>query len=561
MAIFKKTFLIISLSTLLTILAVFCFAYLPRDAFALGIKIGGESIGGLSRAEAKQKIEMAIDKFSENNISFSFQNNEEIHQKKIDTQNIKISFNIDKSLNKSFSIGKKGLNLEGCYQNLKEKIETLQGKHNSSLEIDLPIEELDEFITKNFGQFETLPQNSEINFNEKTLDFEISQHKEGMLFNRKKIKDVIKKDASNIKTDDIYLSLEKTAPEIDMEKAKTAVEKAKEIIKSGPYLLITNNKVFSIKGKRLGNWFIFSLQKENNETTFTPAIDKESIKNYLTEIEASINIQPKNPTLEFKEGSLKIISPPKTGKTLDIEKSLEEIQEKILAKENKISLVITKAEPKITEKTIKELCIEIMIGSGTSNFAGSPKNRIHNIKTATAKINGTLIGPNEEFSFNDILGRVGPAEDFLPELVIKKGKTVPEYGGGICQDSTTMFRVAVNSGMKILERRAHAYPVKYYSPQGFDATVYSPSPNFRFKNNTDGYILIQAKIENNDLTFEIYGKDNGRKVIIKGPYQYDFQEDGAMKARLYQEVWQNGKLILKDTFLSSYKSPDLYPVE
>ncbi len=144
-------------------------------------------------------------------------------------------------------------------------------------------------------------------------------------------------------------------------------------------------------------------------------------------------------------------------------------------------------------------------------------------------------------------------------LVIKNNKTVPEYGGGVCQVSTTMFRAAVYSGLEITERKSHAYPVKYYNPQGFDATVYLPSPDLKFKNNTGNWILIQAKIKDNNLTFEFYGKDDGRKVIVKGPYQYDFQEDGSMKARLEEEVWKNGELILKKTFLSFYKSPNLYP--
>ncbi|MGB4253801.1 MAG: VanW family protein, partial [Minisyncoccales bacterium] len=300
-------------------------------------------------------------------------------------------------------------------------------------------------------------------------------------------------------------------------------------------------------------------QKKDNQITLSPSLNEELIQNYLAEISNSINIEARNPVLSFEEGVLKIIIAPKTGKILKIEESAKKIQENILAKEKQISLRFEEVEPKITEEKINELHIEKLIGTGTSNFAGSPKNRIHNIKIATAKFNGMLIAPDEEFSFNQALGEVGPAQGYLPELVIKNNKTVPEYGGGVCQVSTTMFRAAVYSGLEITERKSHAYPVKYYNPQGFDATVYLPSPDLKFKNNTGNWILIQAKIKDNNLTFEFYGKDDGRKVIVKGPYQYDFQEDGSMKARLEEEVWKNGELILKKTFLSFYKSPNLYP--
>ena len=70
---------------------------------------------------------------------------------------------------------------------------------------------------------------------------------------------------------------------------------------------------------------------------------------------------------------------------------------------------------------------------------------------------------------------------------------MPEYGGGLCQIGTTVFRAAVNSGLPITERRPHAYRVVYYEPAGFDATIYDPRPDLRFINDTENYILIQTK--------------------------------------------------------------------
>jgi vancomycin resistance protein YoaR len=125
-----------------------------------------------------------------------------------------------------------------------------------------------------------------------------------------------------------------------------------------------------------------------------------------------------------------------------------------------------------------------------------------------------------------------------------------------------MFRAAINSGFEITQRYPHAFPVKYYNPQGFDATIYPPFPDLKFINNTPNYLLVQTRIEGYNLIFEIYGTDDGRKVEISGPYQYDIGEDGSMKARLVQKVYdKNQELIINETFYSNYKSPDLYPVE
>jgi len=226
----------------------------------------------------------------------------------------------------------------------------------------------------------------------------------------------------------------------------------------------------------------------------------------------------------------------------------------------KTVIAAQKLLPKITLNQTNDLGINVLLGQGTSNFYGSPKNRVHNIKTGVAKFNGLIINPDEEFSFNALLGGSGPEQGFLPELVIKKNKTVPEYGGGLCQVSTTFFRVAINSGLKITERSAHAFPVQYYNPQGFDATIYEPHPDFRFVNNTPNHILIETKVRGYQLIFNFYGTNDGRNIRIKGPYILESNEDGSMKAVLYQEIYQKGELINKQEFYSNYKSPDLYPV-
>ena len=148
----------------------------------------------------------------------------------------------------------------------------------------------------------------------------------------------------------------------------------------------------------------------------------------------------------------------------------------------------------------------------------------------------------------------------MPELVIKNGATEPEFGGGICQVSTTTFRAAIYSGLKITARRNHAYPVSYYNPQGMDSTVYVPQPDLKFINNTPRYILIQTKIEGTILTFDFYGTDDGRKTTVDGPTITERQPDGSMKATFTQHVADaSGKEFINDVFNSSYKSPYLYP--
>ena len=89
---------------------------------------------------------------------------------------------------------------------------------------------------------------------------------------------------------------------------------------------------------------------------------------------------------------------------------------------------------------------------------------------------------------------------------------MPEFGGGLCQVGTTMFRAVIACGLPVTMRRNHSYRVVYYEPAGTDATIYDPWPDFRFINDLPTYILIQAKISGDTLSFEFWGTKDGRLV-------------------------------------------------
>jgi hypothetical protein len=132
-----------------------------------------------------------------------------------------------------------------------------------------------------------------------------------------------------------------------------------------------------------------------------------------------------------------------------------------------------------------------------------------------------VIAPGEEFSFTTRLGSVDAASGYLPELVIADDETRPEYGGGLCQVSTTMYRAALNAGFPITDRSPHQYRVSYYEPAGQDATIYVPNPDLKFINDTKNYVMIEAVIDGSILTFNFYGTKDGREVTVTEPEIYN----------------------------------------
>lgn len=247
-----------------------------------------------------------------------------------------------------------------------------------------------------------------------------------------------------------------------------------------------------------------------------------------------------------------------------------------------IVLPVKSVKPTLATNEGNMFGIKELIGRGYSEFAHSIPGRVHNVALASAKLHGLLIKPGEIFSFNEALGDVSAITGFQPAYVIKDGRTVLGDGGGVCQVSTTLFRAALNAGLPVVDRKAHAYRVAYYEQAGFkaglDATVFAPSVDLKIKNDTPGYILIQTKADtkNLTLTFELYGSSDGRKAEIYNHVvggitppppdlyqddptlrsgivkQVDFSAWGA-KASFQYKVTRGNEILENTTFISNFR--------
>lgn len=300
------------------------------------------------------------------------------------------------------------------------------------------------------------------------------------------------------------------------------------------------------------------------------------------------HVDAQNALFSFKDGRVTAFKPSSEGQDVDTDSIKKTLTEKIpyliaseKSKSFSFSVPIKIIKPEITTDKVNNLGIKELIGVGTSLFQGSIVNRIHNIALASTRINGVLISPNEVFSFNKVIGDVSAFTGYKQAYVIQDGKTVLGDGGGLCQVSTTLFRSALNAGLPIIERNAHAYRVHYYeedSPVGLDATVFEPTIDLRFKNDTGNYILVQTVIDPSiaRLSFYLYGTKDGRKSIVSTPVitsqtpapqplyqddpnlpkgtirQIDFSANGA-NVYFSREVTKDGKTIISEKFYSNYR--------
>jgi len=282
--------------------------------------------------------------------------------------------------------------------------------------------------------------------------------------------------------------------------------------------------------------------------------DQSYLRDYITTVEEEYGYPAKNALFKFENGKVVSFRQEEFGKKIKGEDFINEIIQVIGSFENEISdrKIILKDEvikPEITLAAANEFGIEELIGEGKSNYSHSIPERIHNVILGASKFNGILISKNKVFSFNEALGDVSSLTGYKPAYIIKDGKTVLGDGGGICQVSTTFFRAALNAGLPIIERHAHAYRVGYYendNKPGFDATVFGPTVDLRVKNDTPTDILVETETDqdNNLLYFRFYGKKDDRKVELSTPVLYDvqppppdvYQDDPTLKRSVVKQI-------------------------
>ncbi|MBI2036307.1 VanW family protein [Candidatus Microgenomates bacterium] len=317
------------------------------------------------------------------------------------------------------------------------------------------------------------------------------------------------------------------------------------------------------------------------------SLNRLELERALLDITKEANVLPVEAVFKLEGKRVVDFRPSSDGATIDIAQTEEEIFNRvpdILESKTvmfEITLPVKKIKPQVSLSEANNLGIKELIGKGTSNFSGSITNRIHNIVLAASRINGTIVLNGQVFSFNNAVGDVSKLTGYKEAYIIKDGKTILGDGGGVCQVSTTLFRSILQSGLPIVERHPHSYRVAYYeqsSPPGLDATVYSPSYDLKFKNDTGYAILIQAyaDLSTATLTFDLYGTSDGRSATITKPVvanqtpppedryqddptlplgtikQIDFKAAGA-RVTFSRTVEKDGKIIISDTFVSNYQ--------
>lgn len=269
-------------------------------------------------------------------------------------------------------------------------------------------------------------------------------------------------------------------------------------------------------------------------------IDEGALRQQLTTWAEQLDIAPQDARLRFNPatGGVTVMQQSQLGRRLDIDATLAAVRETVVTGGAQASLVMVEVPPAVDMNRIAEMGILELVASGASYFKGSSTARVHNIAVAAEKFEGLVIPPGEIFSFNQGVEDVTAANGFEDSLIIWGDQTATGVGGGVCQVSTTLFRAAYNAGLPIVERYNHGYIVGWYGEPGLDATIFTPSVDFRFRNDTGAYLLIDPVVDTaaGVMTFNLYGTKPAREVTISEPVQSDVKTPEPPEYRIDESV-------------------------
>jgi vancomycin resistance protein YoaR len=406
-------------------------------------------------------------------------------------------------------------------------------------------------------------------------------------------RDILVKQLQTMQDGEINLVITETHP--DILDASQSAQTAQQIL-SAPLTLTYPETQEDVPGP----WtfepdFLAGMLSIEKVTTpesasYQVGLNTEVLRVFLENLAPELEQTKQNARVIFNDDTLEleVIQPAVTGRSLNVDATLDSINQKLISGEHNFPLEFTITPPEVSDQTTgAELGITELVSAHTSYFYGSSAARIQNIQTAASQFHGVLIPPGASFSMGETLGDVSLDNGYAEALIIYGDRTIEGVGGGVCQVSTTLFRTAFFGGYAISERHSHAYRVYYYELRadggvntelaGLDATVYFPLVDFKFINDTPYWLLMETYVNPaaRTLTWKFYSTSDGRTVdwqttglqnVVEPPEPYYEENPELAKGEVNQVDWavegadvsvsrtvtRGGEVLYADTFHTHY---------
>lgn len=556
--------------TVVAILLVTSFEVVYAGRIFPGVSADGVDLAGASRASAVQQITAKTKEFSGQVVTIS----NGATNLRIPVAGLAVEYDTTKAADIAFSYGRQGSWQDRALQQLR----ALAGHTTNISAFRYSDERLVPYVVQLGDDILTPVADASLSFNSGKP--QVTPAETGTRLDYGRLIQLVADRLSQTSTEKVKAPVYQLAPVL----GTTALQNVTDQLGGyllGPITLKYTGTVAIINQQTIISWVEVGarpaplfLNSHNLVDLYPPApsanigLSKAAVTKHVAGMAADIDQTPKNAALAMQDGALAIVQPSRTGIKVDQTDTVDAIIASLKrpADDRSVTLKLQTTQADVNESNLDSLGIKEQISEGETYFPGSPSTRLTNVRAGASKFNGVLLKPGETFSFGKLLGAVDASTGYVPELVILGDHEEKQYGGGLCQVSSTAFRAALAAGLPISERVNHSFAISYYTwpyaAPGVDATIYYPSVDFKFVNDTGHYILMQTVMSGVDLKFMYFGTKT-KTGTLRGPTFVTGTNDATVPSHtiFYRDVMDlTGKVVKTDTFNTYYKSSKDFPI-
>jgi vancomycin resistance protein YoaR len=342
-------------------------------------------------------------------------------------------------------------------------------------------------------------------------------------------------------------------PHITTAEAETAAEKARRAV-SEQLVFHAEGESWTLSPADIGS----SLDVTTDKGKIEISLNRERLEERLAHVYADLNIKPVEASYDFGSGGEIIVTQSKEGQKIEEDKFLGAIEDGLFEGKREYDVPITVDKPTYITAELQSMKPTELQGSYRTNYRATTdqgQTRVENLQIASAALSGTFVAPGETFSMLEHVAGL----DYHETHVIIDGAETFDEGGGLCQVTSTLYNAALYAGMEIVERTAHASQLPYIRP-GMDATVWygdlattADDLDMRFKNTTDGYVLIEEYVAGDGYIYaNVYGVPD--KVEVEMSSEEVWMTQDASEWTTYYTRTENGKVVYEDQWNTEYSA-------
>lgn len=535
-----------------------------------GVSSDGDYLGGLSKAAAERTLAEKIKEFSGHALPITYGGT----TVRIPVNSLGVAYDVAGSSASAYAYGRRG----GLMQRAREQARALLGGSTSFDKYSYDDVKLQPYISDMVDDVATPVANAGLDYGDGSV--KITESKTGDRLDMGQMVHLIQNRLRTTDVSPLAAPVYRLSAAISSDELRKTAEQA-NVYLSAPLQLKYGASSREVTQPTIATWinvtqppqreFLTTLKLEDlfpAPASLTLGLDKDLVSRFVIGLAGKVDQAPQNAAISMQDGKLAVTRPAREGLKLDQTAATEAIMTAIgLSGRRDLTLKAAVTQADVREDNLDQLGIKELLSQGKSFFPGSPSTRLTNVRVGTNRFNGILLKPGEVFSFGALLGAVGPETGYVPELVILGNREEKQYGGGLCQVSSTAYRAALLAGLPILERHSHSFAISYYTNPygvpGVDATIYYPQVDLKFKNDTPGYILIQTTMVGTTLTFDYYGTKT-KSGVIRGPQFVTGTNDATKPSRtvFYRDVLDlAGAVTATDTVTTFYQSSLDFPIQ